>query len=209
MHLKRWLTAIVLIPIVASVIYFSPPWFFALFICGVCMVALYEYYGIVLTNSVERGLSVTRGSGFIVGVAIVWSGLDGRFDIICLLICGLLILDGAWALNRYQESSDALETVLKQVTGTVYLALALALAVAIHQKPHGPTWIYFFLIVIFLGDTGAYYAGNYYGRHKLLAAVSPGKTWEGSLGGMAATVASGCLINLLLPYLPFYLDMPR
>ena len=47
------------------------------------------------------------------------------------------------------------------------------------------------LAVIFAGDTSAYYVGSYLGRHKLSPAISPGKTIEGSIGGLAANLVLG------------------
>lgn len=50
---------------------------------------------------------------------------------------------------------------------------------------------------MFAGDIGALYAGTYLGRHKLCPSVSPGKTIEGSLGGLAGNVVVGAAIKLI------------
>jgi phosphatidate cytidylyltransferase len=61
---------------------------------------------------------------------------------------------------------------------------------------------------VFIGDTGAYYLGSYFGQHKLCPAVSPNKTIEGSLGGLAASLGSGALIkHFFLPLLPWGLSL--
>lgn len=68
----------------------------------------------------------------------------------------------------------------------------------------GPGWLFITLALAFSSDTVAYIFGRLWGRHKLYPAVSPGKTWEGSLGGLIggvlATVGLGSL--LLVPELP-------
>jgi len=51
------------------------------------------------------------------------------------------------------------------------------------------------LLVVKFGDTGAYFVGRAWGRHKLAPALSPGKTWEGAVGGLAASVG-GALVAL-------------
>lgn len=209
MHLQRWLTAAVAVPLLILLIYFAANWVFGLAIALVAMVALYEYYRIVLPDAAGVGLLITRLSGFLAALLIVLAGVPGRFDIICLAACGLFVFSGACALSAYKDKPTVFDTVLKQVTGLVYLPLSLSLAVMIYSGSYGPTWIFLLLIVVFLGDTGAYYAGTYLGRHKLLPAVSPGKTVQGAAGGLLATVLAGCLINAWLPRVPWGLDMPR
>jgi len=52
----------------------------------------------------------------------------------------------------------------------------------------GSLWVFVAIAATFSNDTGAYFAGRGFGRHKLYPSVSPGKTWEGALGGLAASV---------------------
>jgi phosphatidate cytidylyltransferase len=69
-------------------------------------------------------------------------------------------------------------------------------------------WIFLLLILVFLGDTGAYYVGSYFGQHKLCPAVSPNKTIEGSVGGLAASLGAGALFkHFFLPLLPWGLSL--
>ena len=55
----------------------------------------------------------------------------------------------------------------------------------------GIFWIIWLLIVIFANDTGAFYSGTFLGKNALAPNISPNKTIEGSLGGMAASMATG------------------
>jgi phosphatidate cytidylyltransferase len=59
----------------------------------------------------------------------------------------------------------------------------------------GNVWIFFLLTVIFLGDTGAFYCGRLLGKHKLYVTVSPGKTWEGAVGGFVVSVLAGIFFS--------------
>ncbi|MDY6905046.1 MAG: phosphatidate cytidylyltransferase [Thermodesulfobacteriota bacterium] len=209
MHLQRWLTALVLIPAVISLIYFAPSWLFAVIIGVLAVIALFEYYRIVLPDEIRSVFSPIPLSGFAAGLGMIAAASLGRYDIICLIFPGVLVLTGTCVLPAYRQSPVSFEAVLKQVAGQVYLSLMFALVVMIHAAPHGATWVLMLLILVFIGDTGAYYTGSYLGRHKLLPLVSPKKTVEGSLGGMAATVAGGMVINAYLPILPWQLDMPQ
>jgi phosphatidate cytidylyltransferase len=72
------------------------------------------------------------------------------------------------------------------------LALAptwFALTRVAETWPHGREWVFFTLLLAFGADIGAFFAGRAFGRVKLAPRVSPGKTWEGVLGGMVLALA--------------------
>lgn len=56
-----------------------------------------------------------------------------------------------------------------------------------------------FFLVLWANDTGAYMVGKFFGKHKLLEAVSPKKTWEGLFGGMLCAILSGYFLFSLMP----------
>jgi phosphatidate cytidylyltransferase len=66
----------------------------------------------------------------------------------------------------------------------------------------GTTWIFFLLFIVFSGDVGAFYAGRFFGRHKLSPAISPGKTIEGSVGSLLTSMVVGFgFYSIFLPHL--------
>jgi phosphatidate cytidylyltransferase len=88
------------------------------------------------------------------------------------------------APNR-QWTSDIGKTVL----GPLYVGIPLTMLLHIDRYyPKGGIWIFFLLAVIFASDTGAFYAGKFFGKHKLHEAISPGKTWEGAIGGLICSL---------------------
>ncbi len=87
---------------------------------------------------------------------------------------------------------------LTLAAGTVILLAAATGLLWLRMQPQGQ-WLVILLIgVVALADTGAYYAGRQFGRHKLAAGVSPGKTFEGVYGGLIANFALGVILSLVL-----------
>ncbi len=77
----------------------------------------------------------------------------------------------------------------------VYCALPMSLIGLLRMGNNGPWWVVLACSVTWLNDTGAYFAGRAFGRHKMLPKASPKKTWEGFAGGMAASLASAFAVR--------------
>jgi phosphatidate cytidylyltransferase len=105
-------------------------------------------------------------------IAFVWLTLaPGRHRPAVALLCGIPVLVPAFiALARVQISERGFA--------------------------RGPEMVLWMLLLVFAADIGAYFAGRSLGRHKMAPRVSPGKTWEGALGGLAS-VALVALVGTL------------
>ncbi len=75
------------------------------------------------------------------------------------------------------------------------------LALLVLQVAGGPWLILWLLCVVWAADIGAYFAGRSVGRRKLAVEVSPGKTWEGAIGGAVASMLTGVVLGVTLPTL--------
>jgi phosphatidate cytidylyltransferase len=80
----------------------------------------------------------------------------------------------------------------------VFLGAWLAL-VALVAGEGGPWLILWLFAVVWAADIGAYFAGRRFGRRKLAVRVSPGKTWEGAIGGALLSIVIGTTLGLTLP----------
>lgn len=83
--------------------------------------------------------------------------------------------------------------------GLVLLTITWVAITLIVHLPHGAWLLLFAVVIVALADIGGYVAGNLFGKHKLALLVSPGKTWEGFLGGI---LLQGILIASLSPFMP-------
>ncbi len=78
-------------------------------------------------------------------------------------------------------------TIAKAILGLGLMISTWLALVVLHSRPdHGPYWVMFVLVLVWVADSGAYFSGRVFGRNKLAPAVSPGKTWEGVFGALVA-----------------------
>jgi phosphatidate cytidylyltransferase len=168
-HLKRWITGLSALPFLIFLVYLGgAP--FILLVGIACVCSLWEYDRIVFI------------AAYVAGPASV-----------LFLVALNLIFSGALSVFIYKTNPAVVEIIQKQVMGVVYIPLSLSLLVTIRHEPEGMIWIFFLLAIIFAGDISAYYVGSYLGRHKLSPAISPGKTVEGAIGGLAANLLAGVI----------------
>ena len=206
MHFKRWITAIVALPFVALLIYKGGSILFAIFICMVCILALVEYFRIAFNISGKPESSSSFSFqilAYVFGLMIILAAYINSFDIIFGLIILNLILSGLISLRYFKTNPLVVEMVARHILGIIYIPLFLSCLVLIRNDTYGIVWIFFLLTLVFAGDTGAFYVGRVFGQHKLCPAISPGKTIEGAIGGLAATLGAGLIfMNCFLKSLP-------
>jgi len=197
MHLKRWITGIVAVPIIYLLVSVGGPIFFLL-IAAVSVVTLWEYYRAVFPSP-GQGLERWMPSiGLILAPIIVWAVYREYPFLPVLLLAVDLILVAALTLPLFKTDTQAPHLVSKQVLGLVYIPVFLSFLILLRTDPQGSQWIFWLLCIVAAGDTGAFYAGTYLGRRKLCPWVSPKKTIEGSIGGLAANVVAALLFRMLL-----------
>jgi phosphatidate cytidylyltransferase len=122
-------------------------------------------------------------------IAFVWSGGIDSQRANQLLPAALVwwILASIWVVSMpgYMNRASA------ALAGVLVLVPAWLALVRLHQS--APYWLLFLLLVVVAADVGAYFVGRAFGKHKLAPRVSPGKTWEGVGGGMAAAALMAVL----------------
>ena len=202
MHLKRWLTSLVLIPALVLLLLKGGIHLFALFSALICFLSLHEYYRIVWKDNTSSFVRVVSAWGYAAGPAIVLCAHFFPLPWLILLFSLALIFPGWFCMRDFQADAGIPSILAFHALGMVYICLALADLVLIRHAEFGIQWICLILCVVFSGDIAAYYVGSYWGKRKLCPAVSPGKTVEGALGGLVANLGVGFAIGgLLLPTL--------
>jgi phosphatidate cytidylyltransferase len=180
----RVLTAVVALPLVGALVFWREPLGFGILVLIVAGLALTEYVHLVLASA-TKGL---RAEVVAIGVALA-AAFYLRPE-----------LGGVWVATAIMAAATAVLLQPGEIQGSgarlglagfgvVYLGLLPATLAVLHRDaPHGPLWVCAAIAVTFGNDTGAYFAGRTFGRHKLYPVISPAKTVEGGVGGLAASV---------------------
>jgi phosphatidate cytidylyltransferase len=183
---SRVLTAVVAIPILVALILWDQRLGFGGLVILCSAVGMLEFTAMMLAGAPrgQRAIVVVTGTALTVALyfqpqlALVW-------------IVGALIIGATVVLFGPGEIAGAGARLGLVALGTLYVgALAAPLALLHMTLPEGPRWVLTALAATFANDSGAYFAGRVFGRHKLYPRISPAKTVEGAVGGLLACVGA-------------------
>ena len=207
MHLKRWITGLIALPFLIFLVYKGRV-LFAILISVAGLVALWEYYRIVFNNEARPVSRIILFWGYGISCALIWSSFLVGPDLTLSIIGLNLLVIALISLFQFKTDHTVLDVIIRQLQGLIYIPVLLSFLILIREGSSGMIWIFLLLAVIFAGDTSAYYVGSYLGRHKLSPAISPGKTIEGAIGGLAANLVVGAIGKaFFLPDLPWSLSI--
>lgn len=193
---QRILTALILAAVfVGCVLFAETRWVNTLFTL-VLFAATREL--LVLTVQLPSAVTLLASAGFallfwwslpISPLLVQWQALFG------LVLWGLIAV--GLMFYRHSGSWPLLARVLILGLGLDLLWICVHSLVYLHYVYGGWTLLFMFTLV-WIVDIGAYFSGRRFGRHKLAVAISPGKTWEGVYGGLAATLVWMLLVYALV-----------
>jgi phosphatidate cytidylyltransferase len=188
--MKRVLTALVLIPVALGLIFLAPPLFVRAALAAVGLLCLHEFYGLVRQRGVQPYIVAGMAAGAL--LVLLPALLNQAFLIVLLLaLLGMATLDARAVEQTYGSSAATF-------FGVVYTCGPLAIAAHLHAL--SPHWMFLPLLVSWAGDTAAYYMGRAIGKHKLAPRLSPGKTWEGTIGSaLLGTAAGAVYLQAVMP----------
>jgi phosphatidate cytidylyltransferase len=180
----RVLTAVVALPLVGALVVWREPLGFGVLVLVVAALALTEYTGLTLAAASRR----LRAEVVAIGVALA-AALYLRPELALVWVLAAVAAVSTAVLLEPGDIEDAGARLGLGGFGVVYLGVLPASLALLHRDaPHGALWVSAAIAVTFGNDTGAYFAGRAFGRHKLYPTISPAKTVEGAVGGLVAGV---------------------
>jgi phosphatidate cytidylyltransferase len=200
-HLKRVVSAFVILPPLLLFLYFAPQELFLLFVILLVVLSLREYVQMLTLFHVPICPSV---SYVIALLFVLVAYFGGERALPCALTLGLLAL-AVVVLCSPQYGAQRFPALLHSLFGVLFIGWTLSHLVLLRGLPEGKWYIFFLCIVVWVGDSVAMYVGKGLGRFKLAPAISPGKTWEGAVGGVLGGMLMAALAaHFLIPYAAFW-----
>ncbi|MGL4602013.1 MAG: phosphatidate cytidylyltransferase [Plesiomonas sp.] len=211
---QRIITALILVPLVIAGLFKLSPDYFAVLSLALCMLAAWEW---ALLAGFERkptrvAIAVICGMGL---GASLWAipVQDASLLLDNLFVRSALVIAPVWwllalgmvlcypASARWWHNAKRLKVLFGLLTLVPFFWGLIVLRMYAYSvdSTFGAVWILYVLFLIWGADSGAYFSGKRFGKHKLAPKVSPGKTWEGVIGGLATSALIAVIFDHYSP----------
>jgi phosphatidate cytidylyltransferase len=184
-HARRWITVVFVAPVLIAFFLKAPAYAVCVLASVVSALALWEYHNI-FCNVEAPHKDFGYWMAVILSLIILAAALKNSFEGMFVAIWMTFLSFGARALIGFNRGKPGFEKLAVEALAILYIPSLMAALILIRCGEHGVTWLFFVLFLAFISDTGAFYGGRFFGKHKLIPKISPAKTVEGSLGSIAA-----------------------
>ncbi|HYC62571.1 MAG TPA: phosphatidate cytidylyltransferase [Thermoanaerobaculia bacterium] len=199
MRFTRELTALVAAPAAIWITGWGPEWLFNTTVALVAVLAMYEF----LALGKAKGYDVPTVLCIAIMLIIMAAFIIDELSVELGMFAALLIIPASYVVTS-KSLEDSLPSSAVAVLATTYVGMLSGSLIRLHNDfPEGWKLVFFLLLVVWLGDSGAYYVGKQFGKRKLSPRISPKKTVEGLIGGITASVITALVIHFtFFPELP-------
>lgn len=208
----RLITAFVLIPIVIAALFLLPPVGFALVTLAVCMLSAWEWGQLAGLASRSQRIWLAILCGLLLALMMltvpayrpfvtVWQAQYALWATLIWWLAALLLVLCYPRSATLWRDSQLLRLAFGILTILPFFWGMLALRQHHYDINHftGAWWLLYVMVLVWGADSGAYMFGRALGRHKLAPKVSPGKTWEGLIGGLVTSAVIAWLFGKYAP----------
>jgi phosphatidate cytidylyltransferase len=205
----RVATAAVGAPLIVALLYKGPPWGFFLLVFVATLIGSWELFN--MTHPGDR-VSQTLGVLMTALASVATYVADGDARILVTILVAVPLLGPLLTLVRLGDMQTAALRASAMGFGPLYVGVPLTLLALLRRDLGdgvGPGYVVVTIMFAWFADTGGYFAGRFLGKRKLYEAVSPKKTVEGAIGGLAGSVLGAVLAHFwFLPSLSLAHGIP-
>lgn len=199
MTIKRVITALLLIGL--SIIALLVNWVFGAIVIFLIVLGLYEFFSLVE----RKGIQIYKYFGVVIGTVIPLS-IYFKFELTkgweLLFVVLVLVMIFLLQFTR-RDSRGAVEGISTLLFGILYVSWLFSFIIKIRYLPNGLGLVAALLLITKSGDIGAYLIGTRWGRHVLIARISPNKSIEGAIGGFIFSMLAALASKLFIPGLSY------
>lgn len=191
MLIQRILTTLLVLPLFLAALFWLPQSAWGLTMLVILITAALEWSRLVHHDTLGRALFVVLTAGACLSLMLPAPTLLGVVLLLAAIVFWTVVVP-IWLSGKCPPSRFMLSTAGWLVLVSAWYCL--------HSLQQFPGRLLALVAVVWIADTGAYFAGRRFGRNKLAPAISPGKTWEGVIGAIAlVAVYYGLLWWLIAP----------
>lgn len=190
---RLW-TAGIALPAVIAVVVFAPGAYFSAFIGVLTAWALYEVAAMFQVRDPVRILILIMVGG--ASALALLSGVPIGWETPAIVIAVVLAI--VWIVARSGPDCAARHRVINVIAGSLWVGVLFPYFALLRNMPGGVPIVILMLLLVAASDSGAYFSGRSLGRIKLMPRVSPNKTVEGAIGGLAACMIAGLVLRIWL-----------
>ena len=200
MRYAREITAAIAAPIAVWIVGWGHEYVFDATIAVVAVLALHEF----LSLGKAKGYDVPIFLCIVIMLVIMASFILADLSVELGVFVALLVIPASYVFSRQRPLEDSLPSSAIAVLATTYVGMLGGSLIRLRNDfPEGSKLVFFLLLVVWLGDTGAYYTGRAFGKHKMSPRISPKKTVEGLAGGVLVSI-----ITAVVCHLTFFKEFP-
>jgi phosphatidate cytidylyltransferase len=175
---QRVITAVIALLLLTIVLFFVPPMVAQVVIIAVVLAGAWEWSAFLGTSGNGMRIVYVCGIGVLLAAVTFAPGVDASLVFKSSLVWWMIAF--VWTFFY----PTAIPIAVRWIVGILILVPVYLALVVLYQA--GPSILLFALLVVWVADSGAFFAGKTLGRVKLAPSISPGKTWEGVIGGLIA-----------------------
>lgn len=194
--MKRVISGLVLVSLLGFAVWSQTPYFFLALASIVLALALWEFYQL----AEKVGCHCHKIQGYLASIVIVYGFVAGnqpeKFILPTLVtLLTTMMITSLFESKKAEDFSKVLTSVATTLLGVCYVVMLASFLIGVKFTPYPKSsqLLSLFFLIIVASDTGAYYTGRNLGKNKLVPLISPGKTIEGSIGGLLSAVLAALI----------------
>ena len=192
MRFAREITAVIAAPFAIWIIGWSHAYVFDATVALIAILALHEFLSLGKAKGYDVPTILCIAIMLVIMAAFILPDLSVELGMFAALL-----LIPAWYVIARKDLESSLPSSAIAVLATTYVGMLGGSLIRLRNDfPNdGSKLVFFLLLVVWLGDSGAYYVGKTFGKHKLSPRISPKKTVEGLMGGIATSIITAVVVH--------------